>query len=79
VVVVTMSIGKVRDQALTDPEARHEGIIDVHPRQTGLGDVSLSVNDRVQEVLTATQASLKTELLHHRDEILLRQCSASGA
>ena len=36
-----MSIGKVRDQALTDPEARHEGIIDVHPRQTGLGDVSL--------------------------------------
>jgi len=74
-----MSIGKVRDQALTDPEARHEGIIDVHPRQTGLGDVSLSVNDRVREALTATQVSLTIELLHRHGENLLRHCSVSGA
>ncbi|GAB7330226.1 hypothetical protein MBLNU13_g01886t1 [Cladosporium sp. NU13] len=70
---------KLRDQALTDPEARQEGIIDVRPHKRGLGDVSLNVNDHVQEALTATQASPTTELLHHRNEVLLHQCSVSGA
>ena len=73
------SKGKVPEQALTDPEARQEDIIDVHHRKRGLGDVSPNVNDHVQEALTATQALLTIELLHHRDENLLRQCSVSEA
>lgn len=76
-VAVTISTEKVRGQALTDPGARQEGIIDAHPHKKGLGGESYS--DRAQEVLIATQASPTTELLRHRDEILLRQCSVSGA
>ena len=79
VVAAKISTEKARDQAPTDPEARQEGIIDVRHHKRGLGGVSLSVNDHVQEVLTATQASLTIELLHHRDEILLRLRSVSGA
>ena len=79
VAAVTISTGEIRDQALTDPEARQEGIIDVHLHKRRLGDVSPNVKDRVQEVPTATQASLTIELLYRRDEILLRQCSVSGA
>jgi hypothetical protein len=76
-VVVTILTEKAREQALTDPEARQEGTADAHLHQRGPGDVSHS--DRVQEVLTATQASLTTELLRHRDEILLRPSSVRGA
>lgn len=79
VAAVTISTEKARDQALTDPEARQEGTIDVRPRKRGLGDVSPNVNDHVQEALIATQALLTIELLHHRDENLLRQCSVSEA
>ena len=74
---MTISTEKVRDQALTDPEALQEGIPVARPRKRGLGDVSRS--DRVQEVPTASQASLTIERLHHRGENLLRQCSESGA
>ena len=77
---MTTSTEEVREQALTDREARQEGIIDVHLRKRGLGDVNPNVNYHVQEALTATQASLMIELLlHHHDEILLRQCNVSGA
>lgn len=78
-VVVTISTKKARGQAVTDPEARQEGIINVRLHKRDLGDVSHNVRARVQEALTATQASLKTELLHRRDEILPRQCSGRGA
>ena len=74
-----ISTEKAQEQALTDPEARQEGIIDARFHKRGLGDVSHNVSARVREVLTATQASLTTELLHHRDEILPRQCSGRGA
>lgn len=77
--LATISTGKVRGQARTDPEARQEGTTDARLHKRGLEDVSHNVNDRVQEVLTATQVSLTAEMLRHRDEILLRQCSVSGA
>jgi hypothetical protein len=79
VVAVTITTEKAREQALTDPAARQEGIIDVHLHKKGLGGVSHYVKDRVQGALIATQASLTIELLHHRDEILLRQCRGRGA
>jgi len=70
---------KAREQAPTDPAARQEGTIDVHPHKKGLGGVGHNVNDRVQGALIATQASLMTELLHHRDETLSQQCSVREA
>ena len=74
-----ITAGTVPDQARTDPEARQEGTIDVHLPKKGRGDVSHNGNDRVQGVPIGTQASLTIDLLHRRDEIPLRQCSARGA
>jgi hypothetical protein len=79
VVAVTITTEKAREQALTDLEARQEGTAAVLHHKKGPGDMSRNVNDRVQEALTATQASPMTELLYHRDEILLHQCSVRGA
>ena len=72
-----ISTEQVREQTLTDPEARQEDIVDVHPRKRDHRDASRNIH--VQEVLIASRVLHTIEPLHPRDEILLRKSSAREA